>query len=238
MRESEGAKAVQGESKRSERRGFLRWLGGLAIGGLALAKFSSTFGQTRKGIQPAPSATNPGTPVAPQGANPFIGEIELVAFNFAPVGWALCNGQLLPISSNTALFSLLGTTYGGDGRSTFALPNLQGRVPLHQGTGPGLTPRVIGESGGEETHILTPAEMPSHNHILISDSGVGTSDNPSNALPAKNAAGIPQYSAGGSTAMNSGAVASTGGNAAHNTMPPYLTLNYIIAITGIFPSRT
>ena len=238
MKESDDVTVDKETGSQAERRGFLRWLGGLVAGGFLLAKFNNAFGQVKRGVQTSPSTAAPGPPAAPQGSNPFLGEIELVAFNFAPVGWAFCDGQILPISQNTALFSLLGTTYGGDGITTFALPNLQGRVPIHMGQGPGLTSHIIGEVGGEEAHTLISQEMPSHTHALAANSGVGSSDDPSGALPAKNAAGIPQYSSGSSTTMSPQAVGSAGGGEPHYNMQPYLTLNYIIALAGIYPARS
>lgn len=196
------------------RRGFLAALAGF-VGGAAL------FGAARR----ASAST--------LAYEPFIGEIAIVAFSFAPRGWALCNGQLLPISSNTALFSLLGVTYGGNGTSTFALPNLQARFPLHVGTG-----YPLGSTGGEAAHTLTVSEMPSHTHGLVGDASLGTSALPGGLLPARNAAGVPAYGAGTSpVAMSGQAVGNTGGGQPHNNMPPYLTLNFVIALQGIYPSQ-
>jgi microcystin-dependent protein len=169
--------------------------------------------------------------------DPYIAEIRMFAGNFAPRGWAFCNGQLLPISQYTALFSLVGTTYGGDGRTTFALPDLRGRAPIHAGQGPGLSNRLLGQNGGEETHTLTTNEMPSHTHQLQGDSLVASTDTPINTAPARNAGGIPSYGDSPDVAMSSNAIQSTGGGQAHNTMQPYLTINFIIALEGIFPPR-
>jgi microcystin-dependent protein len=167
----------------------------------------------------------------------YLGEIRMFAGNFAPRGWALCNGQLLSISQNTALFSLLGTTYGGNGTTTFALPDLQGRVPVHAGSGPGLTPRILGERSGEETHTLTVSEIPSHAHSLLADSSVGTTSAPGGMVHARNAAGIPNFGPHTTTQMQQGVVGSAGGSQPHTIMQPYLVINYIIALEGIFPSR-
>ena len=168
-------------------------------------------------------------------AEPFLSEIRLMSFVFAPSGWALCNGQLLPINQNQALFALLGTTYGGDGRVTFALPDLHGRSPLHVGAGTSL-----GERGGEETHTLTVAELPGHSHALSASSDVANTHLPGAALPAgKPRGGINRYAAAGSgnSALHPGSLTSApGGGQAHNNLQPYLTLNFVIALQGIFPS--
>jgi microcystin-dependent protein len=171
-----------------------------------------------------------------QSADPFIAEIILFGGNFAPRGWAFCSGQLLNIASNTALFSILGTTYGGDGRTTFALPDLRGRVPLHPGTGPGLTNRRQGEKSGVERHTLSDAEMPSHTHTAKAQQGNGSTENPTGLLPARNPAGIPEYGATADADMSADAIAAAGGSQSHNNMQPYLGVNYIIALVGVFPS--
>jgi microcystin-dependent protein len=170
----------------------------------------------------------------------FIGEIRIVGFNFAPYGWAQCNGQLLSISQNTALFSLLGTQYGGDGRSTFGLPNLQGRAPMHQGQGAGLSPRVMGETGGETAVTLLSSQIPVHNHAVQnateSNSGV---PGPTAIFGGGGRGKQPAYApAGTAAAMSASAVGTTGGSQPHNNMPPYLTLNFVIALQGVFPSRS
>lgn len=166
-------------------------------------------------------------------ADPFVAEIRIFAGNFAPKGWALCNGQLLPLSQNTALFSLLGTTYGGDGKSTFALPNLQGRAPMHPGQGPGLSLRDLGESGGAATVTLLPSEIPAHNHgpLHVHDAA-GTSGTPS---ASKNLARAPGNIYGPAT--NLVAMGDAIGGAAHYNRQPYLGLNFIIALQGVFPPR-
>jgi microcystin-dependent protein len=162
--------------------------------------------------------------------DPFIGDICMISWNFPPKGWAFCNGQLMAINQNQALFSLLGTTYGGDGRTTFALPNLQGRTYLHMGGG-----FVLGEQGGETTHTLNISELPTHTHLVNANSAAGTLATPLNNVPAQGA-----KAAYGSTAdltMSAGAVSVVGGNQPHENMPPYLVLNFIIALQGIFPSQ-
>lgn len=184
--------------------------------------------------------------------DPLLGQITLFAGNFAPRGWALCEGQLLAISQNTALFSILGTTYGGDGRTTFALPDLRGRAPIQSGTGPGLSTRQLGSRGGQETHTLNTLEMPSHNHIansaskLHGQSAAGDDDaiSPGVTLASGSNSGSEIFSSSApNTEMNTNSVTTTtttlnqGGNQAHNNMQPYLTINYIIALQGIFPSR-
>jgi microcystin-dependent protein len=175
-------------------------------------------------------------------ADPFVAEIRLFPFNFAPKGWAFCNGQLLPISQNTALFSLLGTTYGGDGRSTFGLPNLQGSAAMHQGQGPGLSQRFLGETGGQQTVTLTLTQMPAHTHTANGKAAGGTA-NPSSMVwgtsnAGKVAANFYAPAAPAPVNMNAGALANTGGSQPHNNMMPYLTLNFCIAMQGVFPPRS
>jgi microcystin-dependent protein len=175
-------------------------------------------------------------------ADQFVGEIRIVPFNFAPVGWALCDGQLLAISQNTALFSLLGTYYGGDGRSTFALPNLQGSTPMNQGNGAGLTPRILGEVGGETAVTLLVSAMPSHTHTAknAAASNAGT-PGPTVTFGGGGRGKAPAYapaSTQNAAQLMQRAVSLTGGNQPHNNMPPYLTLNFVIALQGIFPPRS
>lgn len=167
----------------------------------------------------------------------FVGEVRIFAGTFAPNGWAFCNGQLLPISQNTALFSLLGTFYGGDGQSTFALPDLRGRVPIHPEQGPGLTNRLLGETGGSETHVLATAEMPAHTHTVAASSANGAADSPAGRVMARSPAAIPQYAASPDADLSGMAVSNSGGDQPHNNMQPYLTVTYIIALQGIFPPR-
>ena len=177
-------------------------------------------------------------------ADPFVAEIRICGFNFAPKGWAQCNGQLLPISQNTALFSLLGTTYGGDGKSTFALPNLQGCAPMHFGQGPGLSLRVLGETGGSDTITLLANEMPAHRHLAagnVCQTATGNQKTPVGNVPAREAAGVTAPyvdDAAPQGLMAPGSVSSSGGSLPHNNMQPYLTLNFIIALQGIFPARS
>lgn len=175
-------------------------------------------------------------------ADNFLAEIRIVPFNFAPVGWALCNGQILPISQNTALFSLIGTSYGGNGTSNFALPNFQGSAPLHAGQGAGLSSYVVGEAGGEAAVTLTLAQLPGHSHTVSANAGNGDLNNPAGhawAQPhlGKTPINIYNPTGGSGLAMHPQAFALAGSSAAHNNMPPYLTLNFIIALQGIFPQR-
>jgi len=173
-------------------------------------------------------------------SEPFIAEIIMFGGNFAPRGWAFCDGQLLAISQNTALFSLLGTTYGGDGRTTFGLPDLRGRVPVHPGNGPGLPPYQLGQKGGEAAVTLNTNQIPAHTHVPNCQSGEASSQSPVDAVWAKEAAGATAtYASGpGNDQMNGAALGNTGGNQSHNNMPPYLGVNYIIALVGLYPSRT
>ena len=169
---------------------------------------------------------------------PFLGMIALFGFNFAPRGWALCNGQLLQISQNSALFSLLGTMYGGDGRTNFALPNLQGRVPIHFGQGPGTSQYQIGQVGGSEATTLTAQNLPSHNHSLNAVSETGETSDPTGAFLGNTGALDKEYRTSGTgVVMNAGAIGVTGGNQPLDIVQPYLVVNYCIALQGIFPSR-
>jgi microcystin-dependent protein len=173
-------------------------------------------------------------------ADPFVAEIRIFPFNFAPKGWAFCDGQLLPLSQNTALFSLLGTTYGGDGKSNFALPNMQGNAPMHPGQGPGLSLHDLGETGGSETVSLLESEIPSHSHSMgaqnVALGGV--------VLPAPTAS-LNRPASGNLfdtnttlVQMDPNSLAPAGGDQPHNNMQPYLTLNFCIALQGVFPPRT
>ncbi len=174
-------------------------------------------------------------------ADPFVAEIRIFPFNFAPKGWAFCDGQILPISQNTALFSLLGTTYGGDGKSTFALPNLQGSAPMHPGQGPGLSLHDLGETGGSETVTLLESEIPAHAHFMRASGDQSDNNVPNNRMLAKpigrgnnlyNPATTPLVT------MNPVELTPTGGSAPHNNMMPYLALNFNIALQGVFPPRS
>lgn len=173
----------------------------------------------------------------------FVAEIRIFPFNFPPKGWAFCNGQLLPISQNTALFSLLGTTYGGDGKSNFALPNMQGNTPMQQGQGPGLSLRDLGEVGGEENVTLLQTEMPAHPHPALAGSGGTAAQTPVNNAWSSGVKGGPSlYTPSGTSnnnvAMNPAALSIAGGNQPHNNLMPFLTLNFCIALQGVFPARS
>jgi microcystin-dependent protein len=172
-------------------------------------------------------------------AEPFIGEIRCCGFNFAPAGWAMCNGQLISISQNAALFNLIGTTYGGDGVNTFALPNLQSRVPIHQGSFAGTT-YVMGQVAGVETVTLTMPEMPAHSHPVTATSNAATLKRPvTNTFYAASSSGNNFYESGTTlTALASNTVSSVGGGQPHSNIQPYLTFNWCIALEGIFPSQT
>ncbi len=172
-------------------------------------------------------------------ADPFVAEIRIFPFNFAPKGWAWCNGQILPLSQNTALFSLLGTTYGGDGKSNFALPNMQGNAPMHPGQGPGLSLHDLGETGGSATVTLLQSEIPSHPHQLRANTVDSADTNAAgpNASLALSAGGT-LYQAASNTTMATEALAPAGGNLPHNNMQPYLTLYFNIALQGVFPPRS
>ena len=167
----------------------------------------------------------------------FVAEIRIFGFNFPPTGWALCNGQLLPISQNTALFSLLGTQYGGDGKSTFALPNLQGNGAVHQGQGNGLTERFVGETGGSTTVSLLATEMPLHLHNLSASVLPADGPNPAGAYTAAPANDNLYAAPAGIQSMAPQCLPMAGGSQPHNNMQPYLTMNYCIALQGIFPPR-
>lgn len=170
--------------------------------------------------------------------DPYIGEIRLVPYNFAPNGWLDCNGQLLSIAQNTALFSLLGTTYGGNGQTTFALPDLRGRVPMGQGQGPGLTFTQIGEVKGTETNIISLAQMPSHNHTVNAVLVEGNQNSPNGTLLADSKLLDKEYSSTtATTTMGASMIGNTGGSQPVNNLQPSLTLRYIIATQGIFPTR-
>ncbi len=171
-------------------------------------------------------------------STPFIGQISIFSFNFAPRGWALCNGQTLPIQQNQALFSILGTTYGGNGTTNFQLPNLQSRTPIASGNGPGLTPRILGQTGGEENHTLLLTEMSEHTHVPQGTTVGATTGTPASDVLATPAS-VPMYrsSASGPVALNATSIALQGGNQSHPNIQPYMTVNFCIALTGIFPSR-
>ena len=174
-------------------------------------------------------------------ANPFVAEIRIFPFNFAPKGWAFCDGQILPLSQNTALFSLLGTTYGGDGKSNFALPNMQGNAPMHPGQGPGLSLHDLGETGGSDTVTLLESEIPSHSHSVMATPIASLISTPGPSVNPGKAAGTPCYTnqtTSGLAPLSDNAVAPAGGDQPHNNLMPYLTLNFCIALQGVYPPRT
>jgi microcystin-dependent protein len=173
-------------------------------------------------------------------AEPFVGQIITTGFNFAPRGYATCDGQILPIAQNTALFSLLGTQFGGDGRVTFGLPDLRGRIPMHQGQGPGLTNRVMGESAGEQAHTLITSEMPMHNHLLMTSNLGGGSGTPNgNFLSASSDVAVADFyrPTSDGSALNPQSISLAGGSQPHDNMQPYQVISFSIALEGIFPSR-
>jgi microcystin-dependent protein len=176
-------------------------------------------------------------------ADPFVAEIRIFPFNFPPKGWAFCNGQILPLSQNTALFSLLGTTYGGDGKSNFGLPNLQGRSPMHtgNGAGPGLSPHSLGEESGSETVSLIIGEIASHPHALLGNAVAGDTNGPSSGVSlarSSNATAYQTTTNSNVVQLSPAAITPVGGNKPHNNLQPYLTLEFNIALQGVFPPRT
>jgi microcystin-dependent protein len=170
-------------------------------------------------------------------AQPYVGEIRMFAGNFAPAGWMFCEGQLLPISENETLFNLIGTTYGGDGESTFALPNLQGRLPVHMGTSTSGTTYQLAESGGVEEVTLTVNQIPAHSHPLLASGDTGNEVNPANNLPSNSQGAIPYIEDAPTLNMNAQIISSVGGNQPHTNFQPYLCINFIISLFGIFPSQ-
>lgn len=172
-------------------------------------------------------------------SEPFIGQIMAVGFNFAPRGWAMCDGQLLPISQNDALYALIGTTYGGDGVTTFALPDLRSRIAIHQGQGPGLTNRPIGQASGTETVTLTSNQMPSHTHPVSATAVNADKPTPANNIWATEPTTSTFFYGAGPTdsTMNPQTISTAGGNQPHDNLMPYLTMTYVIALFGIFPSQ-
>lgn len=172
-------------------------------------------------------------------AEPFLGEIRTFAGNYAPAGWAICQGQLVSIAENSALFALIGTIYGGDGQTTFGLPNLAGRVPIHQGTGTGLTPRATGETGGSETVTLSAQQMPTHSHAAIGSGAGANKPSPVGNFWSTDPGGnTAAYSNVAGSLMAGSAIGNTGGGQPHDNVQPFLVTNYIIALEGVFPSQT
>lgn len=171
-------------------------------------------------------------------SEPFLGEIRSFGFDFPPQGWAVCAGQLMAIAQNTALFAVLGTTFGGDGRTTFALPDLRGRAPLHAGSGPGLTPRALGGTGGEETVALNAGQIATHTHSANCNSSKGEKYTPAGNYWAMDGGAAKEYSPTGNAQMASDALLPAGSNVPHNNLQPYLAINFCIALNGIFPSRS
>lgn len=177
-----------------------------------------------------------GSPTAHAQSNSYVGQIMIVAFNFAPVGWATCDGQIMSISENVALFTLLGTTYGGDGQTTFALPDLRGRMPIGFGQGPGLEPYYLGQTGGVESVTLLLSQIPAHTHTAMGAASTANTGSPNNAYWATPRALL--YSAAApDTPMNAGALATTGGGQPHENRKPFLVMNYLIALQGVYPAR-
>ena len=170
-------------------------------------------------------------------SEPFLAEVRMVGFNFAPRGWAFCDGQILPINQNQSLYSLLGTTYGGDGRTTFALPDLRGRTPIHVGSSNGGGDHRLGQKSGEETHTLAANEMPQHTHTLRASSTDANAGAPTNHVLARSTTPEAYREAGSLSAMQAGSITNVGGSQAHENMQPYITLNFCIALQGLFPSR-
>ncbi|HZS04616.1 MAG TPA: tail fiber protein [Blastocatellia bacterium] len=166
-------------------------------------------------------------------AQPYVGELRIFAGNFAPAGWMFCDGQLLPISENETLFNLIGTTYGGDGQETFALPDLRGRLPLHQGNG-----FILAETGGAEEVTLTASQLPAHNHALLASTSPGTENSPANAVPGASPSVTMYVGASPTVNLNPNAMTVAGGSQPHNNLQPYLCVNFIISLFGIFPSQT
>jgi microcystin-dependent protein len=217
-----------------------------------MAQSSSAAGSTRRSwLQRVSRWLQPTAPAAPQrptgqlsvrsitATNPYIGEISLFAGTFAPAGWAFCDGSLLNISDYNALFNLIGNTYGGDGETTFALPDLRGRLALHSGQGSGLSPRVIGEALGTETVTLTQNQMPVHTHGVPATSRPGTTASPQGSVPANAGSGSAQYTldTGSLVTQPAQMLGVAGGSQEHNNMQPYLAVNYIISLFGIFPHQ-
>jgi microcystin-dependent protein len=173
-------------------------------------------------------------------AQPYVGEIRMFAGNFPPLGWEFCEGQLLPISENEVLFQIIGTTYGGDGESTFALPDLRGRLPIHQGQGSGLSSRILGETGGVEAVTLTVTQIPAHSHPLLASNDLAAANTPAGSMPAVTNVAKKVYAAAASppAPMAPASISPAGGSQPHTNFQPYLCVNFIISLFGLFPSQT
>lgn len=236
------APEVSPEGRRSFFRTAAGMGAGMALGGLMLPDEAWAGVEERAarfGITPGTLVDAQGRPMAsnPMIDTPYIGLICMFGFNFPPRGWALCNGQLLSIAQNTALFSLLGTFYGGNGQTTFGLPDFRGRFPMNWGQGPGLSNRVIGEQDGVEAVTLQANQMPAHTHALQVTSNPGTTDDPSGRVLARPASSIPQYAATPTDNMAATSIGLAGGSLPHNNMPPFLAVTFAIALQGIYPAR-
>jgi len=218
----------------SERRRFLSKLAGLATGASLFGAFSSLFGQAKPLVKSDQTGKNKLSTIY----SPALGQIAILAGadSTIPSGWAACHGQLLSISQNTALFSLLGSYYGGNGSTTFGLPDLRGRAPVGVGQGAGLSSYSPGQRGGEESHTLAQNELPQHTHTVAASNSAGSSSAPSGNFPAASADGIQQYGTSGSGSMNSTLVGNAGSGSSHNNLQPYVAVTYIIATAGIFPT--
>ena len=171
-------------------------------------------------------------------AQPYVGEIKMFAGNFAPEGWSFCQGQVIAISENDTLFALIGTTYGGDGQSTFALPDLRSRVPIHQGQGPGLSNYTLAQSGGAESVTLTVNQVPAHTHAMRASIGLANTTNPANAIIGASTAVTAFFGDPPTQNMNTAAISSVGGSVPHNNIQPYLAFNFIISMFGVFPQQS
>jgi microcystin-dependent protein len=171
-------------------------------------------------------------------SNPFVGEIRMFGGNFAPAGWAFCDGSLIPISENATLFNLIGTTYGGDGQQTFALPNLLGRIPIHAGQGSGTQNYVLGQIGGVETVTLSNSQIPTHTHTLVASTDPANASGPQGNVLANTVNTTPYFAGSGSVPLNSGSLTSVGGSQPHDNLMPFLCVNFIISLFGIFPSQS
>ena len=220
----------------NNRRNFLKRLSGGILGGSLLAGTSLLQGQEKKGATTRPRGIT--SPAGIMDSSPLTGQVCLFAFNVVPAGWLRCDGALVSIGTYTELFEVVGTMYGGDGVTTFGLPNLQGVLPIGAGSGNSLTTRNVGDAGGEQTVTLTNPNIPSHTHTLSANSGAGTSNTPQGNFFASNAEGMGQFSASANTTLNADTLTSSGSGGTHNNMPPYLALNFCIATTGTFPSHT